>query len=61
KIDLLDMSTLRQLVEEGLIEESRFIPPPFNDLPALASSLSLGGFMSTLDWDQLASDYSALI
>ena len=61
KVDLLDMSTLRQLVEEGLIEESKFIPPPFNDLPALASSLSLGGFMSTLDWEQLASDYSSLI
>jgi hypothetical protein len=61
KVDLLDMATLHQLAEEGLLESSRFIPPPFNDLPALASSLSLGGFMSTLDWDRLALDYSSLI
>ncbi len=61
KVDLMDMATLHQLEEEGLVEQPRFIPPPFDDLPALASSLSLGGFMSMLDWERLAADYSALI
>lgn len=61
KVDLMDMSTLHQLEEEGLVEPPRFVPPPFDDLPALASSLSLGGLMSMLDWERLAADYSALI
>lgn len=61
KVDLLDMATLHHLEEESLVEPPRFIPPPFDDLPALASSLSLGGFMSMLDWERLAADYSALI
>ena len=29
KVDLLDMVTLHQLEEEGLVEQPRFIPPPF--------------------------------
>jgi uncharacterized protein (TIGR02421 family) len=61
KVDLLDMATLHQLEEEGLVDPPRFIPPPFDDLPALASSLSLGGFMAMLDWQRLQSDYSSLI
>ena len=61
KVDLLDMVTLHQLEEEGLVEQPRFIPPPFDDIPSLASTLSLGGFSSMLDWSRLEADYSALI
>jgi uncharacterized protein (TIGR02421 family) len=61
KVDLLDMSTLHDLEEEGLVESPKFVPPPFNDLPALASTLSLGGFMRELDWGRLEADYSKLI
>ena len=61
KVDLLDMVTLHQLEEEGLVEEPKFIPPPFDDIPSLASTLSLGGFTAMLDWDRLQSDYSVLI
>lgn len=61
KIDLLDMGALRDLYDEGLVEAPRFIPPPFDDIPALASSLSLGGFSSLLDWDRLESDYARLM
>jgi len=61
KVDLLDMVTLHQLEEEGIVEQSRFVPPPFDDLPALASALSLGGFNVMLDWERLEKDYSSLI
>lgn len=61
KVDLMDMTSLHQLEEEGIVEQSRFVPPPFDDLPALASALSLGGFNVMLDWERLAKDYSALI
>jgi hypothetical protein len=61
KVDLLDMGVLHQLEEEGLVQQPSFIPPPFNDLPALAVALSLGGFTAKLDWTRLESDYSGLI
>jgi uncharacterized protein (TIGR02421 family) len=61
KVDLLDMATLHQLEEEDLVDQPKFVPPPFDNIPALATSLSLGGFMSMLDWDRLQTDYSALI
>jgi uncharacterized protein (TIGR02421 family) len=61
KVDLLDMVTLHQLEEEGLVEQPRFIPPPFDDIPALASTLSLGGFNAMLDWSRLETDYATLI
>ena len=55
------MVTLHQLEEEELVEQPKFIPPPFDDIPALASTLSLGGFTAMLDWDRLEADYSVLI
>jgi uncharacterized protein (TIGR02421 family) len=61
KVDLLDMGVLHNLEEEGLVHQPAFIPPPFNDLPALAVALSLGGFTAKLDWTRLENDYSRLI
>lgn len=61
KVDLLDMVTLHQLEEEGLVEPPKFVPPPFDDIPALASTLSLSGFSAMLDWERLEADYSVLI
>lgn len=60
KVDLLDMATLHQLEDEGLVERPAFIPPPFDDLPALATTLSLGRFIGLLDLDRMAHDYQRL-
>jgi uncharacterized protein (TIGR02421 family) len=60
KVDLLDMATLHQLEDEGLVERPAFIPPPFDDLPALATTLALGRFTSQLDLDRLSVDYQRL-
>jgi len=60
KVDLLDMATLHQLEDEGLVERPSFIPPPFDDLPALATSLSIGRFIAEIDLEQMSRDYRRL-
>jgi uncharacterized protein (TIGR02421 family) len=60
KVDLLDMATLHQLQDEGLVDPPPFTPPPFDDLPALASTLSLGRFVGQLDLDRMSRDYQRL-
>lgn len=57
KVDLLDLPALHLLEDEGIVEAPRFIPPPFDDLPALATSLSLGRFTGQLDLDRMSADY----
>lgn len=60
KVDLLDMGTLHVLEDEGLVEPPAFTPPPFNDLAALATTLSLGRFTSQLDLDRMSVDYQRI-
>lgn len=60
KVDLLDMAALHQLHAEDLIESPRFVPPPFDDLPALATTLALSRFMSQLDLDRMSADFERL-
>lgn len=60
KVDLLDMAALHDLYEEALVEAPQFVPPPFNDLAALGTTLALGRFTSQLDIERLAADYSRL-
>lgn len=60
KVDLLDMAALHQLYEEELIDPPRFVPPPFDDLPALATTLALSRFMSQLDLDRMSVDFERL-
>lgn len=60
KVDLLDMASLHQLEDEGLVQRPAFIPKPFDDLPALASTLSLGRFTSQLDIDRMSADFGRL-
>ena len=60
KVDLLDMAALHDLYEEGLVERPEFVPPPFDDLPALATTLALGRFTSQLDTERLSHDFAHL-
>lgn len=57
KVDLQDMAALHHLQEEELIEPASFVAPPFNDIPALATTLALGRFTSQLDVDALSVEY----
>lgn len=60
KVDLLDMAALHELYQEGLVEQPRFVPPPFNDVAALGTTLALGRFTAQLDFDRLTADYARL-
>ena len=60
KVDLLDMAALHQLHDEGLVEQPSFVPPPFNDMAALATTLALSRFTSQLDLDRLSVEYERL-
>ena len=61
KITLEDVKTYRLLLEEGVVEPPRFMPPHFADLKGLASWMSFSRFISNLSFDQLQADYSALL
>lgn len=60
KVDLLDIPHLHELWEEGLIDTSGFIPPPFHDVAALGSTLAFSRFTSQMDVARLAADYEKL-
>lgn len=60
KVDLLDMAALHELHEEDLVDSPEFIPPPFDDLPALATTLALSGFTGQLDLDRMSAEYEKL-
>lgn len=60
KVDLLDMAALHQLHDEGLVEAPPFVPPPFDDMAALATTLALSRFTAQLDLDRLSKNYEKL-
>jgi uncharacterized protein (TIGR02421 family) len=60
KVDLLDMAALHQLHDEGLVEDAAFVPPPFNDMAALGTTLALSRFTALLDLDRISKDYEKL-
>ncbi len=60
KVDLQDMPSLHEMHEEELVDRPDFIPPPFNDLPALATTLALSRFTGQLDLDRLSVEYEKL-
>jgi hypothetical protein len=60
KVDLLDMAALHQLHDEALVDDPGFVPPPFNDMAALSTTLALSRFTSQLDLDRMSADYEKL-
>jgi uncharacterized protein (TIGR02421 family) len=61
KVTLEDISSYRLLMDEGVIVGPQFIPPHFADLKGLATWMSFSRFISSLSYDQLQADYSALL
>jgi uncharacterized protein (TIGR02421 family) len=60
KAQLEDARVIAQLVEEGLVERPRYLPPPFADLNALAAWMCYSSFLSELNMKQIEADYSNL-
>jgi len=61
KITLEDIKTYRLLLDEGVVMAPRFVPPHFADLKGLATWMSFSRFIASLNFDQLAADYGALL
>jgi hypothetical protein len=60
KTTLGDIKTLAQLVEEGLVEPPRFLPPPFADLQALCAWMCNANFWHGLSARRIDEDYAGL-
>jgi uncharacterized protein (TIGR02421 family) len=60
KTHLGDVKTLAQLVEEGLVEPPRFVPPPFADLHALCAWLCYANLLTGLNPARVEQDYAGL-
>ncbi|MCB1698125.1 MAG: flavohemoglobin expression-modulating QEGLA motif protein [Halioglobus sp.] len=61
KVTLEDIKTYRVLMDEGVVMAPKFLPPHFADLKGLATWMSFSRFISSLSFDQLQADYSALL
>lgn len=60
KTTLADVKTLAQLVEEGLVEAPRHLPPPFADMQALCAWMCYANFLHGLSARRIEEDYAAL-
>lgn len=61
KTTLEDNRTLAQLVEEGLVQYPKFLPPQFADLKALTAWMCYSNFLNRLNIDRIATDYANII
>ena len=61
KSTLEDIRTIADLVDEGIVEAPRFVPPPFDDLNAVCAWMTYANFLDRLDLDQVESDYANLL
>ena len=61
KVVLDEIGKLAELVEEGLVEPPRFLPPPFRDLSALTAWMAYSNFLNRLDLDRVEADFAHLL
>jgi uncharacterized protein (TIGR02421 family) len=60
KVRLGDLGTLHALVEDGVIQPPKFLPPPYTDLRGVAAWMCYSNFLNTIDLGRAAEDYAAL-
>jgi uncharacterized protein (TIGR02421 family) len=60
KTTLGDIKTIAQLVDEGLVEPPRFVPPQFTDLHALSAWMCFANFLNRLSLKRIEDDYAGL-
>lgn len=61
KTTLEDMRTLRQLVDEGLVEPPKYLPEQFRDLNALSAWMCFSNFLNHLSLDRIEADYANIL
>jgi uncharacterized protein (TIGR02421 family) len=60
KATLADLKSLAQLVDEGLVEPPRYLPPPFADLNGLSAWMCCTTFLGGLSAARVEEDYAGL-
>jgi uncharacterized protein (TIGR02421 family) len=60
KTTLADVKTLAQLVDEGLVQPPRHLPPPFADPNGLSAWMCYSSFLSRLSLKRIEEDYAGL-
>jgi uncharacterized protein (TIGR02421 family) len=60
KTTLADVKTMAQLVDEGLVQPPRFVPPQFRDLHALSAWMCYANFLNRLSLKRIEEDYAGL-
>lgn len=61
KTVLEDMRTLAALVEEGLVEPPKHLPPQVADLQALTAWMGYSNFLNRLDMKRIEADYAGIL
>jgi len=61
KTTIEDLRTLSLLIEEGLVDRPRFLPPQFADLNAVAAWMCYSSFISRLSVERIEADYSGIL
>lgn len=61
KTTLEDMRTLRQLVDEGMVEPPRYLPPQFRDLNSLSAWMCFSNFLNQLNLQRIEADYANIL
>lgn len=56
-----DMKVIADLVEEGVVVPPKYLPPYFSDLMGLTAWFSFSRFMTSLNFQQLESDYANIL
>ena len=60
KTTLEDVRTLAQLVEEGVVEPPKYLPPLFADLSSVTAWMCYSSFLSRLSPKRIEADYANL-
>ncbi len=61
KVNLEDMRVMSQLLEEGLIEAPKYLPPQFRDLQGLTAWMCYSNFLNQLNLKQIEADYAGIL
>ena len=61
KTDLESIRDLAQLVDEGIVQPPKYLPPQIRDLNAIAAWMCFASFLNQLSLSKIESDYAFLI
>ena len=61
KLRVEDLGTLHQLVQEGLVQPARYLPPPYTDLRGLSAWMAYSNFLNSISLERARDDYARIV